>query len=137
MRPSISSNSDNRTLTDFLKTAHRKYRDTFNKDLSHGYNGFVGQHQCCLNWTSQQRPEARKVPIASYHHNMKGIMQEICDDLTSQGVLKIPQQHNILVQSVCPSFLKCKRRAANIPKHQLTKDHCRLLINFGPVKQFI
>ena len=66
---------------------------------------------------------------------MKGIMQDICDDLASQGVLKIPQQHNILVQSVCPSFLKRKRRAANIPKHQLTKDHCRLLINFSPVNQ--
>ena len=60
-------------------------------------------------------------------------MQEIYDELTQQGVLKIPQDHNICVQSVCPSFLKKKRRAADIPKHLLTKDDYRLLIDYGPI----
>ena len=64
-------------------------------------------------------------------------MQEICDDLTSQGVLKVPQEHNICVQSVCPSFLRRKRRAADVPKHLLTKDDCRLLINYGPINNLI
>ena len=64
-------------------------------------------------------------------------MQEICDDLTQQGVLKVPQEHNIRVQSVCPSFLKRKQRAANIPKHRLTKDDCRLLIHYGPINQLM
>ena len=64
-------------------------------------------------------------------------MQEICDDLMQQGVLKVPQEHNICVQSVCPSFLKRKRRAADTPKHCLTKDDCRLLINYGPINQLI
>ncbi len=63
-------------------------------------------------------------------------MQEICDDLTQQGVLKIPQQHNIRVQSVCTSFLKRKRRAANKPKH-LTKHDCRLLVNFSPINELV
>ena len=63
-------------------------------------------------------------------------MQEICDELTTQGVLKIPQ-HNIIIQSVCPSFLKRKRRAADKPKHQLTKDNVRHLINFAPVNNLI
>ena len=80
---------------------------------------------------------AHKVPIVNYNHDLKGVMQEICDELTTQGVLKIPQQHNILVQSVCPSFLKRKRRAADKPKHLLTKDDVRLLINFVPVNNLI
>ena len=41
------------------------------------------------------------------------------------------------VQSVCPVFLKHKRRAADVPKHMLTKDDCRLLINYGPINNLI
>ena len=68
---------------------------------------------------------------------MKGILQVVYDDLTQQGVLKIPQDHDILVQSVCPSFLKRKRRAMDKPKHLLTKDDCRLLVNFSPINELI
>ena len=114
-----------------------KHRKIFNKDLSDGYNGYFGCHICKLNWLSLHRPQAKKVPIANYDHDMKGIMQEICNKLTQQVLLKIPQDHNICVQSVCPSFLKKKRRAADIPKHLLTKDDCRLLINYGPINQHI
>lgn len=79
----------------------------------------------------------KKLPIANYDQNLRGITQEICNDLTQQGVLKIPQDHNICVQSVCPSFLKRKRRAADIPKHLLTKNNCRLLINYGPINNLV
>ena len=64
-------------------------------------------------------------------------MQALCDDLTNQKVLKIPQEHGMFVQSVCPAFLQRKRRAANIPKHLLIKDDCRLLVNFGPINELI
>ena len=93
-----------------LESAYRQYHDVFNKDLSNGYNRYYGRHLCNLNWTLQQRPTARKVPIVSYSHDLKGVMQEICDKLTDQGVLKVPQHHNIIVQSVCPSFLRRKRK---------------------------
>ena len=72
---------------------------------------------------------------ANYDHNLKGVMQEICNNLT-QGVLQIPQEHNICVQYVCLSFLKRKRRAADNPKHPLTKDDCHL-IDYGPINQLI
>ena len=49
----------------------------------------------------------------------------------------MPQEHNICVQSVCPSFLKRKRQAADVLKHLLTKDDCRLLINYGPINNLI
>ncbi len=60
-------------------------------------NGYYGRHVCSLNWASSQRPLAWKVPIANYDHELKGILQEVCDDLTRQGVLKIPQDHGIKV----------------------------------------
>ena len=47
-------------------------------------------------------------------------MQDICDDLTQQCVLKLPQDHNIYVQSVCSAFLRkknfSKTKFANLVK---------------------
>ena len=53
-----------------LDAAHSKHRRVFDKDLSGGYSGYFGHHVCKLNWTSLQRPEARKVPIANYDHSL-------------------------------------------------------------------
>ena len=64
-------------------------------------------------------------------------MQEVCDELTQQGVLKIPQEHNIKVQSVCLSFLRRKRRAKDKPLHQITRHDCRLVVNFNPINDHI
>ena len=120
-------------LKDKLLTNHIKYKQVFSGDLTEGYNGYFGPHTCRLNWATAQRPEAKKFPVASYDHDLQGVMQEICDQLTDQGVLKIPQEHGITVQSVCPTFLKRKKKAEGKPKHLLTKNDCRLLVNFGPV----
>lgn len=124
-------------IRDMILTANRRFRKVFSKDLSQGYNGYYGHHKCHLNWASQQRPEARKIHVASYNHSLKSVMQELCDDLTAQGVLRIPQQHGIQVQSVCPSFLTRKRRARDKPLHQLTKHDCRLVVNFNPINEHI
>ena len=59
------------------------------------------------------------------------------DELTEQNVLLIPQEHNIKVQAVCPSFIQRKQRARNKAEHLLTKDDVRLLINFGPINEKI
>ena len=64
-------------------------------------------------------------------------MQEVFDELTEQGVLKIPQEHNIKVQSVCPSFLRRKRRAKDKPLHQLTRHDCTLVVNFNQINNHI
>ena len=59
------------------------------------------------------------------------------DDLTNQNVLLIPQEHNIEVQAMCPSFIQRKQKAKNKPKNELTKDDVRLLVNFGPINECI
>ena len=120
-----------------IDKAHIKHSAVFNKDLTHGYNGFYGKHQCHLNWATTERPPASKVHVPSYDHDLKGLQQELMDDLTNQGVLLIPQDHGINVQSVCPSFIQRKQRAKDKSKQSLTKDDVRLLINFGPVNDKI
>ena len=120
-----------------IENAHERFHDVFNKDLTKGYNGFYGKHECHLNWASCERPSAAKVKVPSYDHALKGLQQEVMDELTSQNVLLIPQQHNIKVQAVCPSFLQRKQRAKNKSKKELTKNDVRLLINFGPLNSKI
>ena len=124
-------------IKELIQETHRQYRKVFSMELTGGYNGYYSPHLCKLNWASSQRPEANKIPISNYDFKLKGILQEVCDDMTAQGVLKVPQDHGIQVQSVCPSFLKRKRRAANKPKHLLTKHDCHLLVNFSPVNEHI
>ena len=68
---------------------------------------------------------------------MKKLQQEVMDTLTDQNVLLIPQEHDIEVQTICPSFLQRKQRARQKPKSQLDKNDVRLLINFGPVNELI
>ena len=127
----------NEDARDIIQQVHLTHGEVFNKDLRGGYNGFYGKHECNLNWASSERPLASKVRVPSYDHQMKGLQQEVMDELTRQGVLLIPQEHNITVQSVCPSFLQRKQRAKDKAKHLLTKDDVRLLINFGPINDKI
>ena len=133
----ITHGEASKEAKELIKNAHEQFASVFDKDLSTGYNGFYGKHECSLNWATKERPLASKVRVPSYDHDLKGLQQELMDDLTRQGVLLIPQEHNINVQSVCPSFLQRKQRAKDKPKHSLTKDDVRLLINFGPVNDKI
>ena len=129
----IKSNPVKQIITE----AHDIYRNVFDKDLTGGYNAYYGQHRCRLNWATTERPSADKVRVPNYNHALKGLQQELMDDLTDQGVLLIPQDHDIQVQSVCPSFIQRKQRAKNKPENQLTKNDVRLLINFGPINEKI
>ena len=122
---------------EIIENCHSKFHEVFNKDLTGGYNGYFGKHECRLNWASSERPVANKVRVPNYDHDLKGVQQDLMDELTDQGVLLVPQDHNIKVQSVCPSFIQRKQRAKNKPKQALTKDDVRLLVNFGPINEKI
>jgi hypothetical protein len=118
-------------------SAHANFAPVFNKDLSQGYNGASGPHVCRLNWAGQTRPTADQVRMVSYSHDLKQLHQAVCDDLTHQQVLGVPQDHNVNVQFVCPSFLRRKPRAKGKPNHLLTKDDVRLVVNFSPVNEHL
>ena len=120
-----------------IQAAHTTYADVFNKDLHTGYNGAFGHHVCRLNWAGDTRPAANQVRMVSYSHDLKQLHQAVCDELTHQGVLGIPQQAGINVQFVCPSFLRRKPKAKAKPNHLLTKDDVRLVVNFSPVNDHL
>jgi hypothetical protein len=120
-----------------IQAAHTEYAEVFNSDLSQGYNGASGTHVCHLNWAGETRPTADQVRMVSYSHDLKQLHQAVCDDLTNQQVLGIPQEHNVNVQFVCPSFLRRKPKAKGKPNHLLTKDDVRLVVNFSPVNEHL
>ena len=122
-----------------IDAAHVQYQAVFDESLKGGYNHYFGHYECKLNWASQARPPTNKLRVVNYSHDLNGLLQEVMDDLTRQGVLRDPQDPtlNISVQSICSSFLHRKQRAKHKPKHLLTKDDVRLLVNFGPINSFI
>ena len=125
-------------LKELLQVIHVEYSSVFDEDLTDGYNGYFGKFECKLNWASEERPKANKLRVVNYDHTTNGLLQAVMDDLTQVSVLKDPQEmKNVEVQTICPIFLKRKRRAKDKPKELLTKDDVRPLINFGPVNDMI
>ena len=96
-----------------ISEIHQKYKEVFDKDLKIGYNEFFGKHECRLNWATVQ----------NYNQSLKSLQQELMDELTDQNVLLMPREHDIKVQSVCPSFIQRKQRSKCTPEHLLTKNH--------------
>ena len=124
-------------VKDMIDAAHIENAVVSDENHSQGYNHYYGEHLCKLNWAGKERPHSNKLRTANYSQDLNALMQEVIDDLTNQEVLKLPEELNITVQSVCPAFLKRKNRAKDKPKELLTKDDVRLLINYGPINDKI
>ena len=101
----------------------------FNKDLSQGYNQQAGKHTCKLNWAGNQRPLSKKVLCPNYNTQLNTLLQEVCDDLTQQGVLGYPQDENVIVQHISPCFLRKKQKAKDKKQEDLTKNDVKMVIN--------
>ena len=41
-------------IKELLQATHRRFRKVFSKDLTGGYNGYYGRHECRLNWATAQ-----------------------------------------------------------------------------------
>ena len=60
---------------------------------------------------------------------MNVLLQKVCDGLTENNVLGIPQKENIDVQHVMPCFLRKKQKAKNKSNAELTTSDVRLVVN--------
>ena len=120
-----------------INQLHHQHFQVFDKDLATGYNGAFGPHTCRLNWASDTRPTQTGVRSICYSHDLKQLHQQVCDELTQQQVLGIPQDFHTNVQYVCPSFLRRKPKAKGKANHLLTKDDVRLVVNFSPINDHL
>lgn len=133
----VNSANIDPAVIDKIQHIHENYSDVFNQDLSQGYNMTYGKHICKLNWASSTRPLANKVHTVNYDHSTKCLLQQVCDEYTQQGVLGIPQDHDVQIQHVSPAFLVRKQKAKNKPKHLLTPNDVRLVVNFGQLNDHL
>ena len=124
-------------VINYIKEVNNKYKNVFDDDLKEGYNMQFGKHICKLNWANVNRPPASKVHTVNYDHKTKCLLQQVCDLLTEQGVLAVPQDYNIQIQHVSPSFLVRKQKAKNKNKDQLTPKDVRLVVNFGKLNEYL
>ena len=120
-----------------VEKAIQVHKHIFNKDLSEGYNHNSGPHFCNLNWADEKRPLSKKVICPNYNHQLNNLLQEVCDELTDQGVLAIPQNDKVIVQYVSPCFLRKKQKAKDIPNNKLTKKDVRLVVNTVGLSQYL
>ena len=61
----------------------------------------------------------------------------MCDELQRQGVLGVPQDHNVIVQYCSPCFLVKKQKAKNTAKKDLTTKDVRLVVNFSNLNEYL
>ena len=114
-----------------------KNKAVFDKDLTLGYNQASGPHYCKLNWASEERPISRKVACANYNTDLNHLLQDVCDHLTDNGVLGVPQNDNIIIQHASPCFLRKKQKAKDKSPSQLTKDDVRLVVNTTELSKYL
>ena len=114
-----------------------KYKEIFNKDLSGGYNQASGKHYCNLNWANQEKPISKKVICPNYNSNLNYLLQEVCDKLTNDGVLGIPQEDDVVIQHVSPCFLRKKQKAKDKSPNQLTPSDVRLVVNTTELSKYL
>ena len=136
---SLNINYDNLNHQQRIKVdqAILDHKTLFDKDLSIGYNHHSGPHYCSLNWADEKRPLSKKVICPNYNHQLNNLLQEVCDELTDQGVLAIPQNDKVIVQYVSPCFLRKKQKAKDKPNSELTKQDVRLVVNTVGLSQYL
>ena len=114
-----------------------KNKKIFDKDLSLGYNHASGKHFCNLNWANNEKPISRKVICPNYNSDLNYLLQEVCDQLTTAGVLGVPQEDDIIIQHVSPCFLRKKQKAKNKTPSQLTSTDVRLVVNTTELSKYL
>ena len=114
-----------------LDRIHTQYIAVFNSDLSKGYNGFAGKFNATLNFKGDQLPESKICPIPLYNHKCATLQQQLMDRLEEQGVIVDPQQHNVQVRKLSPSFILQKGRAKHKKLEDCTLDELRWVVGFN------
>ena len=120
-----------------IKTILEENKSVFDQDLRQGYNQRSGPHYCKLKFANEERPSSRKVNCVQYNNQMNVLLQKVCDELTDQNVLGIPQHDNIEIHHVMPAFLRKKQKAKDKPNHELTTSDVRLVVNTCELSKYM
>ena len=91
------------TLKERFISLHAEHDEVFDLAFK-GYNGFLGPFQAVVNMSPTQPPQ-RKGRLPQYARNRLVELQEKFDELEALGVFKRPEEVNVNVEYLNPSFL--------------------------------
>ena len=98
--PDLKLSSD---ITHKFRELLEKYDDVFDPQY-HGYNGAAGPYEAVVNIGPVQPPQ-RKGRLPQYNKSKLVELQQKCDDLERLGVLRKPEDMDIVAEYLNPSFL--------------------------------
>ena len=117
-------NNMNDTIKQKFIDQLERYNHVFSPDLP-GYNGASGNVKAVINMGPVQPPQ-RKGKLPLYSRNNMEVLQQKCDELEAMGVFCKPEDVNVNVEYVNPSFLVRKPH----------KDDFRLVTAFSDVGRY-
>ena len=103
----------------------------FDNDLSQGYNAKSGRYFAKLNFKPDVLPESKICPIPLYNSKCANLQQALMDELERQHVLVDPQQYNINVKKISPSFILQKGRAKHKKLDDCSTSDIRWVVGFN------
>jgi len=115
----------------------QEYSAAFNPDLSGGYNHNAGKYFASLRFKSDSRPQAKALGMPNYSKKCASMQQALMDRLEEQGVLVHPQDHDIQVRLISPSWVLQKGSAKNTPLQDCTLDQLRFVVAFNALNEHL
>lgn len=110
-----------------LKKIHAVNCNTFDGDLSGGYNHKQGWFEAKFGFKDNSKPPPLKVWTPQYNRSCLDLLQAKCDQLQSQGVLADPAELGIDVKHVSPIMIQQKGRAKHKDLADCTLDEIRFI----------
>ena len=98
----VSVDQANPYYNDFL-ALHSRYDNVFNSKIGK-YNDASGRIRASINMGAIE-PPPQKARLPSYDSNKMKLLQQKMDELEQIGVLAKPEDTNVKVENVSPSFL--------------------------------
>ena len=91
-----------------LKEIHLRNLSAFNEDMLEGFRDTANPYRATFTFRKENRPPPFKIWVPNFNRRCQDLLQAKCDQLEQQGVLVDPQQHNIPIRHVSPSFITQK-----------------------------
>ena len=112
-------------------------RPAFHSDLTGGYNHRAGKHFASLRFKSETKPEAKTLGMPAYSRKCAAMQQAAMDRLEQQGVLTHPQDHDIQVRLISPSWVIQKGSAKHKKLEDCTLDELRYVVAFNALNDHL
>ena len=120
-----------------LEDIHLRNLSAFDEDMTEGFRDTANPYRATFTFRKENRPPPFKIWVPNFNQRCQDLLQAKCDQLEQQGVLVDPQQHNIPIRHVSPSFITQKARAKHKQLEHCSLDEIRFISCFNVLNDSI